>query len=175
MLAHFQLQIVVTDNFVLSGMEIRNYQINDTEQIARLFRSTVREINSRDYSPEQISAWASETLDNNFWQQKLGSKITKVAVVDNLIVGFAQMEATGYIDCFYCHKDFIGQGIGTRLFIVLEAEARNLKIKRLFSQVSITAKPFFENKGFVVLAKQNVLVRNVAMTNYAMEKHLYSN
>ncbi len=153
-------------------MNIRNYKTDDTKQIVSLFYSTVHEINSKDYSPEQIGVWANEKLDYNFWQHKLSSKITKVAELNDLIIGFAQLETTGHIDCFYCHKDFIGQGVGTALFNVLETQARLLEIKRLFAEVSITAQPFFKGKGFVILAAQEVCIRNVAMTNYVMEKYL---
>ncbi len=32
-----------------------------------LFRDTIRQVNSRDYSPEQIRAWASDDIDPVAW------------------------------------------------------------------------------------------------------------
>ena len=37
---------------------------------------------------------------------------------------------------------------------------------------SITAKPFFEQRGYQVLKQQQVLVEGIALTNYVMEKQL---
>lgn len=46
------------------------------------------------------------------------------------------------------------------------------KIKMIFAEVSITAKPFFEAKGFVVKIQQVVTIREEDLTNYVMEKEL---
>ena len=34
-----------------------------------------------------------------------------IAIINNQIVGFAEFEANGHIDCFYCHPDFQGKGL----------------------------------------------------------------
>lgn len=46
-----------------SGLvNIRLFESGDGEQVARLFHETVREINQRDYSSQQVAAWAPETF-----------------------------------------------------------------------------------------------------------------
>ena len=38
-------------------IELRTFQEKDFAEVLQLFYDTVRNINSRDYTPEQISAW----------------------------------------------------------------------------------------------------------------------
>ena len=45
-----------------------------------------------------------------------------------------------------------------------------LATKRVITQASITAKPFFSLSGYRCIQKQIVYVRGVAMENYWMEK-----
>ena len=51
--------------------------------------------------------------------------------------------------------------------------ARNNHIPNLFSEVSFTARPFFEKRGFIVEQEQLVKVNNVEMDNFRMRKSLY--
>ncbi|MFW2570000.1 hypothetical protein [Legionella sp. 29fVS95] len=48
-------------------------------------------------------------------------------------------------------------------------KANDLNLKRVFAEVSITAKPFFEAKGFKVIKQQNVDISGVKLTNLIME------
>ncbi len=39
----------------------------------------------------------------------------KITCIFIHIVGFAEFEPNGHIDCFYCHHEWIGYGIGHAL------------------------------------------------------------
>jgi GNAT superfamily N-acetyltransferase len=82
------------------------------------------------------------------------------------------LEANGHIDCFYTHASHQGQGIGTALLGAIESKSKELGLVRLFTEASITARPFFESKGFVVLAQQEVECRGQRFVNFRMEKWL---
>src|ERR1051325_3033547 len=119
-------------------MKIRDYLTDDTQQIMDLFYETVHEINIQDYSQEQVDAWAPKVMNYEKWKERLSSRITLVAEVEGMIIGFAELEPNGHIDCFYCDKGFIGHGIGALLFKAVEARARKLGVIKLFAEVSIT-------------------------------------
>jgi putative acetyltransferase len=153
-------------------MYVRAYKTSDAEEIVQLFYDTVREVNIRDYSKEQVEAWAPVDMAVERWMKRLASQLTYVAEESGNIVGFAQLEENGHIDCFYCHKDFQRKGVGTQLLKQIESKAADLGIERLFTEASITAKPFFESKGFVVVRKQEVELRNQKFINFVMEKFL---
>jgi putative acetyltransferase len=151
-------------------MKLRTYEIGDTAEIMDLFYNTVHEINIRDYTKEQIDAWAPVEMDIEVWLNSLKSKFTYVVENNGKIVGFGELEANGHIDKFFCHKDFQGQGIGTMILEQIESKARSLGIKRLFVEASITAKPFFANKNFLLVTEQEVERRGQKLINFVMEK-----
>lgn len=154
-------------------MEIRLFQPQDSEQIAHIFHDTIHEINIRDYSPEQVQAWAPDDL-NEKWATSCAEKFTYVAEESDRILGFGELEANGHIDCFFCHKDYQRCGLGTRLYRAIETKAIELKINRLFVEVSITALAFFKSRGFRIVKEQQVSVRGQKLTNFVMEKFLNS-
>ncbi len=153
-------------------MLIRLFQKQDSDQIAQLFHDTVREVNIRDYSPEQVQAWAPDDLYFTNWIVDCASNFTYVAEEDGNIIGFSQLETNGHIDCFFCHKDYQRCGVGTRLYRAIEAKALELKIERLFVEVSITARAFFKSRGFQVIKEQQVSCRGSKLTNFVMNKSL---
>lgn len=151
---------------------VRTYNLSDTEEIVTLFQETVQSVNSRDYTQKQIEAWISHPIDLDRWRDRLSSAFTYVATQEETIVGFGMLESNGHIDCFYCHKDFQGQGIGKKILQQIEFKARSLEINRLFSEVSITARLFFEGQGFQIVKQQEVVRNSQTLTNFVMEKHL---
>jgi putative acetyltransferase len=47
---------------------------------------------SRDYTPEQIQAWAPRDLDPALWEQKIRAIAPFVADLDGRIVGYADLQ-----------------------------------------------------------------------------------
>jgi putative acetyltransferase len=149
---------------------IRKYQETDAKYLAYIYYNTIHNINIRDYTQEQVDAWAPEgSLETDGWSKKWQKLPPCVAVIDDNIVGFTEFDDNGYIDCFYCHHEYIGKGIGKALMNYIKSLAVENSISRIWAEVSITAKPFFESQGFEVTNKQTVNVRGVDMINYVME------
>ncbi|MFN6558774.1 MAG: GNAT family N-acetyltransferase [Nostoc sp. ChiSLP01] len=153
-------------------MKIREYRLSDTQAIAKLFYDTIHEINIADYTQEQVDAWAPKNIDYEVWHKRLQVKLPYIAEDNGEIVGFGELEADGHIDCFYCHSKYQRKGIGSKLLTHLEKTAISQGIKRLYTEASITAKPFFEHQGFIVVKEQEVERRGVWFKNYVMEKYL---
>lgn len=153
-------------------MQIRLFRPQDTDQIAQLFHQTVHEINRRDYSSSQCLAWSPEDIYFRDWAKICASRYTFVAEIGDAIVGFGELEANGHIDCFYCHKDYQRCGVGSQIYRAIEEKAIELGLERLFTEASITAKPFFQHLGFVIITEQQVSCRGEIFTNYVMEKFL---
>ncbi len=153
-------------------MFVREFKISDTEEIMHLFYDTIHRINIRDYSSEQVDAWAPKDMNYAQWSEQLQSKMTYVAEEEGKIIGFAELEKTGHIGCFYCHADYQSRGVGTRLLNQIQLTAKNLGIQKLFTEASITARPFFECLGFRVITPQEVERRGMKFINYVMEKDI---
>lgn len=150
-------------------MEIRRYQADDLQQVVRLFFETVHAVNGKDYSEEQLYAWAPEAADLSVWDASLRSHLTYVVAVGGRIVGFGDIDGTGYLDRLFVHKDFQRQGIATLLCDRLESGVGGGRIE---VHASITARPFFEKRGYATLCKASVERQGVRLAYYVMEKHL---
>lgn len=139
-------------------MHIRKYQPSDYKKVADLFQETVHSVCINEYNQKELAAWAPIPLDYDRWQKRLAKKLPFLAIIENKIVGFAEIENDGHIDCFYVHKDHQRQGVGTFLLNHLYKVTQNQQ--KLYAEVSITAKPFFLKHGFKVIRKNIVHANN---------------
>jgi len=153
-------------------MVVRDYEMEDAGPICRLFYETVRAVNLADYSPEQVQAWAPEVPDRGAWHGRMSGRHTLVAEDEDGVAGFAELEGDGHLDMLYCRRDMVGRGVGSRLYAAVEGRARDLGVERIFTEASITARPFFERQGFEVLRQNTVWRGEVGLTNFSMEKTL---
>lgn len=148
-------------------MRIRSYQSSDIKEMAELFYNTVHTVNAEDYTGEQLDAWADGNPDLVKWDQSFQAHQTLIAEEDDRIVGFADIDRTGYLDRLYVHREYQGQGIATLLCDLLEELTEGNVIT---VHASITAKPFFERRGYRTVKRQQVERRGILLTNYIMEK-----
>ncbi len=147
-------------------MLIRRYQTSDCKEIAELFYNTVHTVNAGDYTKEQLDAWASGQVDLEKWNSSLLEHFSIVAVENEAIIGFGDIDETGYLDRLYVHADHQGRGIGTAICDQLELAAKG----DITTHASITAKPFFEGRGYKLVKKQQVERQGVFLTNFCMKK-----
>lgn len=147
-------------------MQIRAYRPSDLEEILTLFRTTVHAVNAADYSPEQLRAWTSGICRER-WHATLSAHHSLVALTHGQIAGFADMDATGYIDRLYVHKDYQRQGIATALCDLLE---RHCDAQPFSTYASLTAEPFFIKRGYRVVFRQTVERGGIFLPNCRMEK-----
>ena len=146
-------------------MIIREYISSDCEQLAELFFQTVHTVNAKDYIKEQLNVWATGNVDLSVWNNSFLEHYTLVALENNVIVGFGDIDNTGYLDRLFVHKDYQSQGIATALCDRLEAG-----FDRVTKHASITAKQFFMNRGYRLIKEQQVVRKGISLANYVMEK-----
>lgn len=156
-------------------MKIIKYKETDIKEIVSLFYETVHSVNSKDYSQLELDAWApkeEKEFKMKSWQESLGKNITFVAKINNKIVGFSDITQNGYLNRLYVHKDYQGKGIATALVDILEVEAKKLNLLEIDTEASITAKPFFEQRGYKIVCSQTVERKGVKLTNFKMKKRI---
>ena len=129
-------------------MRLRKYRTSDCEHLAELFYHTIHSVNVKDYTKEQLDVWASGIVDLKEWNESFSKHYTVVAVENNEIVGFGDIDNSGYLDRLFVHKDHQGEG----------------------THSSITASVFFEHRGYRVLQEQIIIRNGISLTNYIMEK-----
>jgi putative acetyltransferase len=133
--------------------------------------TAIHGIASRDYTPEQIEAWAPKDLDVERWAERV-RRINPFVVEDNdEIVGYADVQPSGYIDQFFVSGDHPRRGIGRLLMDRIHEEAQKLCLIELTSDVSRTAEQFFIHYGFV-WSNDAPVRRDVTIPNALMSKML---
>lgn len=143
-------------------MILRAYRGSDLPAILSLFRDTVHTVCARDYTRPQLDAWAPAEPDAAAWDVSLRAHRTLVAEENGSILGFADLAEDGYLDRLYVHRDWQGRGVASALCAALPGARR--------THASITARPFFERRGWRVVKEQRVERRGVLLTNFVMEK-----
>lgn len=151
-------------------MLLRLFRPDDLIEILQLFRDTVHQVCAHDYNEAQRNAWAPEKLDEKRWLETLSSNYTVVTEQDGLITGFGDMEPSGYFNRLFVHKDYQGCGIAGLIAAALEQYVADKQIGFITVDASITAKPFFEKRGYKVIKEQQVERNGQIFTNFRMEK-----
>lgn len=130
-------------------------------------------VNLADYTQDQVNAWAAGKVDLEAWDRSFREHDTVVAVEGKEIVGFGDMDETGYLDRLYVHKDYQREGIATAICDALESAAVNRPgVVKITTHASITARPFFLSRGYRVMKEQQVERAGVLLTNYVMVKEM---
>ncbi|AZB18211.1 GNAT family N-acetyltransferase [Chryseobacterium indologenes] len=153
-------------------MIIRKGNENDLDEMKQLFAETITSICKDDYTEEQLEAWRSGAENNERWLKVIHEQFVLVAISEHTIVGFATLDQGNYLDLFFVHKNYQHQGIASQLYEQIENAARKQTERYIRSDVSKTAKSFFEKLGFYVLKEQIAPIKGIALTNFKMQKNL---
>ena len=153
---------------------LRAYREDDCAEFTRLFYDTVHKINIADYTRRQVDAWADGQVDLAAWNESFLRHHTVTAEDNGRIVGFGDIDDSGYLDRLYVHSEYQRRGIASAICDVLEAYAAS-RVSEVRTHASITAKPFFQRRGYEVVRKQSVLRRGVYLTNFVMSKRVSEN
>lgn len=149
-----------------AAVTLRPYDAADLDEILALFEHTIMTVSRRDYSQAACRAWADAALERERWATRLGAHKTWVAVQDERIVGFGDLDGN-LLDHLFVAAERTRQGIGAMLCDKLEALADGPVVATFASK---TARPFFEARGYVVVRSQKVVVRGETLENFRMEK-----
>ena len=151
----------------MSAVTLRPVTAQDVPVMTALFHRTVHTVNAADYSPAELDAWSPAPPDASAWTASFAGRIALVAEVDGVLAGFADMTADGYLDRLYVSADHQRMGVAAALCDALESACM---APVLTTHASITAKGFFERRGYALVRTQQVERRGVLLTNHVMRK-----
>jgi putative acetyltransferase len=153
---------------------IRSYSQSDAAKLSELYVSSIQGLAPRDYSPEQLAAWAGEaaTPEENHAKCSDGRLVLVAVDERDEPLAYIDLEMDGHIDMLFCLPEAAGKGLASALYDELERRAMALNIARLYVEASEGSRPFFAHKGFMLLNRRDFEVDGVAVHNYNMEKLL---
>lgn len=150
-------------------MKIRKATLNDANRISYLIQKNTDE-NPNDYTKIQLDTWKKYNTPAKIKKQLVTREVFcafennkllgVIALVDNEILGF------------YVSFSKRGKGIGSLLFNFIEKEAKRRNIKTLFLTATLSAVPFYKNKGFEKLKDNIVSINGVSYNEVDMKKEL---
>lgn len=82
-----------------------------------------------------------------------------VQLTEKMVTFYQKCRLSIEIDHFFCHYKFQGKGVGRAMMEYIIEQAKQRGISRLYSEVSITARPFYERMGFTLVREQQVEMR----------------
>lgn len=158
----------------MPALHIRTFRPGDEPALRALFHAAVHGLAHKEYTPEQLAAWAPQDYDTVQWARRMQANQPFIAQAPDTgaVAGFADLQASGYIDQFFVAPAFAGQGVARALMGHIHAQAAQRGIAQLHADVSLTAEPFFAACGFVVQARQQAERQGVVLHNARMVKVL---
>ncbi len=152
------------------NFEIRKAKLADLNEVRNLFEHTIIHTCKQDYTDQQLRVWKSASQQIDKWKTALKEEYFIVTEHSNKIVGFSSLKNGNYLNLMYVHKDFIRLGIANMMFAHLKEKSRSLGHDKLTADVSTTARPFFEKKGFKVMKENHNLIDEIMIINYDMSE-----
>jgi GNAT superfamily N-acetyltransferase len=120
-------------------MEIRPLRADEEERLREIARASKAHWG---YDPEQVRAWA-EMLE-------YAAKDVYVAQTGDSVVAYASLQLEGEVaelDELWVEPEWIGRGVGSRLFRFVSERAAELGASRLEWEAEANAVGFYERMG----------------------------
>lgn len=151
---------------------VRHYELGEESMIWDVVFTSTHKTIAKDYHSDLIERWAPRNYNMMEWTKRLVKTNPFVCLIDQKIVGMAEIEKNGFIHYFYTHPDFQGKGVGKSLLAAIELQASRSGLKIIFADVSLTAKGFFHSQGFIVKESKSNIILGHSAPNFRMEKKL---
>jgi len=153
-------------------LALRPFLPADAPLQREIFRDSIEELTSDDYTESQQEAWASAADDVRSFGDKLAGQLTLVATLEGSLVGFASLEGKDKIDMLYVHPAATGQGVGAMLVDALEKLAGARGTASLIVDASDSARGFFEKRGYIAQQRNSISVGDEWLANTTLQKQL---
>ncbi|MES1164126.1 MAG: GNAT family N-acetyltransferase, partial [Verrucomicrobiota bacterium] len=111
---------------------VREFREGDELSLYQVFHSAVHALAARDYTPEQLAAWAPERPELPQWAERMRARRPFVVLEEGgRVLGYADLQPSGYIDHFFVSGTDARRGVGRALMERIHARAKELQIGQL--------------------------------------------
>jgi putative acetyltransferase len=158
---------------------IRRSTPDDAEGILHAHHSAVHETAKTDYSEHVLNVWSgpidAQRIATRRTKMETDKSVISFVAVDKvgMALGFGELVPPETLGAIYVAAVAGRRGVASALFNILEAEARELGMKVLRMESSLTAVPFYGKHGFRELQRRiHRLSDGLNMACVYMEKKL---
>jgi putative acetyltransferase len=146
---------------------LRPFLPADANACARIFSESVEALAADDYDDSQRAAWRDQIEDVAAFSDRLASAVSILALVDGVTAGFASLRGD-LVEHLYVAPRFARRGVGGSLLDAVAKIAGGRGIAKLRADVSETARPLFERRGFVAQSRNVVALGDAWLPNTSM-------
>lgn len=151
---------------------LRPFMPADTMALRELFAQSIEELTQDEYDEDQRIAWAAQAADAQAFAKRLGAGVTLIVQISGEYAGFGVLRDNVILDMLYVHPYHAGDGVGSAIADALERIAAARGASEITAEVSETALPFFEERGYVAMRRNSVPIDDQWLTNTTMTKKL---
>lgn len=155
-----------------SPFETCDFRKEDLDELIQVFRDAIRLNANEHYSAAQLDAWAKKADDRDAFAASLDEGWVRVAVDDDGIVGFAQINMPGHIAMLHTAPRVARQGVGTLLLDDMLALGEAMGADVLTVEASSVARDLFAFFGFTETATEVVERHGVSFTRHLMQRSM---
>ncbi len=139
-----------------SGIYIRKAVPNDAPGIHHAHMKSIREICSREHSPQEIQAWGHRPYREDQRLDSIKNDMVWVVEENGSIEGYGHLKIyekdgmkCGHILGLYLTPAVAGKSFGKVIIDLMMEEIKYAKVKQVFLESTITAQNFYRKVGFV--------------------------
>jgi len=137
-------------------------------------RRSIIEICSKDYTPEQITKFSEVTYSSDIWKNSVNNDYHVLIEVNGVVEGMChagiRKDGNGEILGLYFTKKIAGKGIGREVVEMAFNYLEQFNPPKIVLTGTITAKPFYEKMGFVVIGEEMSEIRGTQLQCFKMER-----
>lgn len=153
-------------------IEILPSEEADLDIVGQLIFESIHGLAHLHYTKEQLHAWAPEPYAGDAAKMRFAGQLLFTASDDSGMAAVMTLTPHAYLDFAYTHPRSAGKGAASQAYSTLETYALAQGVQAITSDVSLVARPFFEKRGFKVLAEKFPVRNGVGLTNFNVRKDL---
>jgi dipeptidase E len=141
---------------------IRRAALADIPAMHEAHMRSIREVCSREHTPEEIAGWGNRTLTEDFARrraeaQRAPKTHTYVVEAYGKIIGSGMLRTgekspeRAYLHGLYLLPEALGKGYGKAILSLLEEHAREDGAKFVTFESTLNARAFYESQGYIAV------------------------
>ncbi|MCC4834590.1 GNAT family N-acetyltransferase [Shewanella sp. 1_MG-2023] len=128
-------------------MHIRKATIDDAPDAFEIRNLAILSQCKGHYSDDILTKWTDGELPTEF--AHAFAKYGFVSEIENKVVGVGMLDVdNGMVDAIFVRPESFGKGLGKRMLMHLEAQARRVNCKELRLDATLNAAAFYRSCGF---------------------------
>ena len=151
-------------------MNLRQITIKDQLELKKVYFDSIQSLDEKIYSQEQKRAWSSQAWNNPNFKKTITKGKGWLLSEKEIIIAFAIRYPSNRIALFYCKGIFQRKGLGSKLLLKLEAEAKKEGLESLSTEASLISYKLFLKNKWEIIRKEKVIINNIFFERYKMSK-----